>query len=116
MNPRARGAAAIRRFATENAEPLLHTAVVALLVVPATYAALRGYDVLFKDEPHPSTVGPSVHIAMFWRVNLGTWLALGSAPLVFRVASRDPAFMARLLRIAVPAVAAFALIQGLFLP
>jgi hypothetical protein len=107
---------ALRRWITQHAEPLVLTAAFALLIIPATYAGLRGYDVLFRDEPHPSTVGPSAHIAMFWRVNLGTALGLASAPLVFRLACAAPGGLWRVLPHAAVGVATLAFLQGFFLP
>lgn len=57
--------------------------------IPATYAVLRVYDVLFKSEPNPATVVWSAHIAMFWRLGVGAYVAGMVAPLVFVLAKRD---------------------------
>jgi hypothetical protein len=50
-------------------------AIAVLLTVPATYALLRTYDVLFRSEPNPATVAWSTHIAMFWRLAVATFVA-----------------------------------------
>jgi len=64
--------------------PLLAlTLMNALLVVISTYAILRMFDVLFKNEPNPATVMWSARIAMFWRVGIGTYAALLAAPMVW---------------------------------
>ena len=106
----------VRVWLEGRAEAWVLTGAYAILVVPTTYALLRGYDVLFRDEPHPSTVGPSLHIAMFWRVNLGVALALSSAPLVLRLASARPDVLWRTLPSCVALATGVALVQGALLP
>ncbi len=88
----------------------------AVLTVPAVYAVMRGYEVFFVAEPNPAVITASVKIATFWRL----WIGVYVAPIVgigaFEVARRDLARAARMLEVAVIAVAALAGIQGLFLP
>ena len=92
------------------------SALTGLLVVPTVYALLRGYDVLFRSEPHPSTVGPSEHIAMFWRVNVGVYVALATAPLLYRLARAAPTAYARALGVGLVVAVALITVQGIFLP
>src|SRR5581483_8002974 len=47
----------------------------AILTVIATYAVLRGFDVLFKSEPNPATIIWAPRIAMFWRLVVGSYAA-----------------------------------------
>ncbi len=47
-----------------------------LLFASATlvaYASLRAGSALL-GEPDPRAIGPTVHVAYFWRVSLATWL------------------------------------------
>ncbi len=88
----------------------------ALLAVPATYAALRGYDVLFKNEPSPATVIWSAKIAMFWRLGVGLYVAGMVAPFGFLVARADMQRAVRVLTGGAVVVAAMITLQGLFLP
>ncbi len=95
---------------------LLVVAVNAVLAVIATYAALRAYDVFFKNEPDPATVVWSVHIAMFWRLGIGIYVAGMVAALVFVLASRNLAAIVRLTAVLVPVIGAMIAIQGVLLP
>jgi hypothetical protein len=94
----------------------LATLVAAVLSVPATYAVLRGYEVLFKSEPNPATVVWSAHIAMFWRVGIAGYVAGMIAPLAYLAARRDLARFTRLLCTSVFVVGALIGIQGLLMP
>jgi len=95
---------------------LVATSIAALLSIPASYAALRAYDVLFKNEPNPATIAWSPHIAMFWRLAVGTYVAGMIAPLAWVAARRDLARTLKALEILVVVVAAWIGVQGLFLP
>jgi hypothetical protein len=87
-----------------------------LLTVPTTYAALRGYDVMFRSEANPATVIWSAKIAMFWRLGIGSYLGGMVAFGVYFLARRDLARVVRGLVLASVVVAALASFQGLFLP
>jgi hypothetical protein len=95
---------------------LIATAIAALLSVPATYAVLRAYDVLFKREPNPATVIWSAHIAMFWRLGVGCYVAGMVALLAYTAASRDLVRTVRVLYVGVFVVGAMIGVQGLFMP
>jgi hypothetical protein len=105
------------RVAMRKHLPALASALIAaLLAVPATYAVLRAYDVLFRSEPDPATIVWSAHVAMFWRLAIGGYVAGMVAPLGFMAARRDLAHTVRTLCPTVVAVAAMIGAQGLFLP
>ncbi len=65
------------------------TLVNAVLVIVASYALLRLFDVCFKHEPNPATVIWSAHIAMFWRIGIGTYAAAIASPMIWLFARRD---------------------------
>jgi hypothetical protein len=92
------------------------TAVNALLAVVATYAVIRGYDVLFGSEPNPATVVWSTRVAMFWRLGIGVYVAGMVAILAFVAARRDLAVTTRVTASLVPIVGALLAIQAVFLP
>jgi hypothetical protein len=92
------------------------TAVNALLAVVATYAFLRGYDVLFKEEPNPATIVWSAHIAMFWRLGIGLYVAGFAAMTAVVFGRRNFAATLRVTAALVPAVGALIALQGAFLP
>jgi hypothetical protein len=93
------------------------TVLAAVLVVPATYAILRAYDVLVRPpEANPATIVWSAHIAMFWRLNVGAFVAGIVAPGAYFAASRDLARTMRMLNVCVLAAAAMIMVQGLFMP
>jgi hypothetical protein len=94
----------------------LATLMAALLSVPATYAVLRAYEVLFRSEPNPALVVWSAHIAMFWRVGIAGYVAGMLAPLAYLAARRDLARFTRLLCKSVFVVGAMIGIQGLLMP
>jgi hypothetical protein len=97
--------------------PLLTAVLVAgLLVIPATYAVLRGYDVLFKAEANPATVIWSNRIAMFWRLSIGGYFAGMVAFVVYLAARRNLARTIQTLDVLVLVVAAMITVQGLLLP
>jgi hypothetical protein len=95
---------------------LVAALLAALLTVPAAYAILRAFDVLFRNEPDPATIVWSAHIAMFWRLAIGGYAAGMVAPLGFMAARRDPARTMTALSAVAVAVAAMIGAQGLFLP
>ena len=88
----------------------------AVLAVIVTYAALRAYDVVFKSEPDPATVVPSAHIAMFWRLGVGFYVAGIVAMLVILLARANLAATTRVTAALVPIVGAMIAIQAAFLP
>ena len=91
--------------------------VAAALAVPGTYAVLRTLQVLFGGpEPNPATIVWSPHIAMFWRLAIGAYVAGMASPLVYFAARKDLARTVRGLGVAATAVAVVALAQGLLLP
>jgi hypothetical protein len=99
--------------------PLSVLAVVtvnALLAVVATYAALRAYDVFFKKEPNPATIVWSAHIAMFWRLGVGVYVAGMVSVLVFMLARQNLGLATRLTAALVPIVGAMIALQGALLP
>jgi hypothetical protein len=95
---------------------LVVAALAALLSVPLTYAALRGYDVLFKSEPNPATVIWSARVAMFWRLGVAAYVAGMVAPLAYGLAQRDLARMVRALPVLGAVAAALLALQGALLP
>ncbi len=92
------------------------TVVAALLSVPATYALLRTYEVVFRSEPNPATIVWTPHIAMFWRLAVAGYVAGMVAPLVYLAASRDLGRTTRVLSASVFVVGAMIGIQGLLMP
>lgn len=92
------------------------TALAAILSMPATYAVLRAYDVLFKNEPNPATIVWSAHIAMFWRLAVGVYVAGMVVPVALMAARADLARTMRVLRTCVFVVAAMIGFQGLLMP
>jgi len=95
---------------------IVATALAAILSVPATYAVLRAYDVLFKNEPNPATIVWSAHIAMFWRLGIGAYVAGMVVPLALMAARANLARTMRVLYVCVYVVIAMVGIQGLFMP
>ncbi|MGO8993042.1 MAG: hypothetical protein ACLQVI_06925 [Polyangiaceae bacterium] len=92
------------------------TVVSALLSVPATYAALRAYEVVFKREPNPANIVWTPHIAMFWRLTAAGYVAGMVATLAYVAARRDLARTTRVLCASVFVVGAMIGIQGLLMP
>jgi hypothetical protein len=92
------------------------TVVAALLSVPATYAILRSYDVLFRQEPNPAKIVWSAHIAMFWRLAACGYVAGMVAMLAYMAASQDLGRVVRVLYVSVFVVGAMIGIQGLLMP
>jgi hypothetical protein len=99
---------------------LIATAIGVALVIPATYAVLRAYDVLVgPPEPNPATPNPAVwsaHIAMFWRLWIGVYVAGMVAPLVYLAAKSDLPRTMRVLGTCVIVVAVMVGVQGLLMP
>ncbi len=95
---------------------LIVTLVAALLSIPATYAVLRAYDVLFRTEPNPATIVWSAHIAMFWRLGVGVYVAGMVSVLAYMAASRDLVRTIRVLYVGVFVVGAMIGVQGLLMP
>jgi hypothetical protein len=77
------------------------TALAALLTIPAVYAVLRGYDVLFR---------------MFWRLGIGTYAAGMVAPLAFLGARANLQRAVQVVTTGAVVVAAMIAVQGIFLP
>lgn len=97
--------------------PLIALAAInALLAIVATYAVLRAYDVLFKAEINPATVAWSAHIAMFWRIGVGSYVAGMVAVLVVIAGRRNLRATTRVTAVLVPIMAALITIQGIFMP
>lgn len=94
------------------------TAIAVVLCIPAAYAGLRAYDVLFREEPDPATVvwSWSAHIAMFWRLAIGAYMATTIAPAAFWAARRRPAWTAKALGVSLVVASAMIVVQGVFLP
>jgi hypothetical protein len=93
------------------------TALGAALLVPATYAVLRTFDVLvLPREPNPATIVWSAHAAMFWRVNIAAYVAGMATPLLYMAADTNLARTVRVLSAGVVAATALIALQGLFLP
>ena len=88
----------------------------ALLAVVATYAALRAYEVFFKKEPNPANIVWSAHIAMFWRLGVGVYVAGMVSVLVLMLARRDLTLATRWTAALVPIVGAMIALQGALLP
>jgi hypothetical protein len=95
---------------------IVATALAAILSVPATYAVLRAYDVLFKSEPNPATIVWSAHIAMFWRLGVCAYVAGMVAIFTYMAARANPARVLRILCTCVVVVAAMIGFQGLLMP
>jgi hypothetical protein len=93
------------------------TAIAVLLGVPATYSVLRAYDVLFRGEPDPATVvWSSPHIAMFWRLAVGGYMAAMIGPVAYVAARRDLRRTVKTLEVLLVVVAGMLGVQGLALP
>lgn len=92
------------------------TALVALCVVPAVYAAQRLYDVAVNVQLDPAVAPPSPHIALFWRVGVAAVLAAGVAGPAYRLAVRAPTGALRLGEVALVASAALLALQAAVAP
>ncbi len=96
---------------------LVATVLAAVLAIPATYAVLRAYDLLFRGpEPNPANIVWSAHIAMFWRLAVGAYVAGMVAPVAYAAARKDQARTMRVLSGCVVVVAALIGLQGLLMP
>ena len=97
--------------------PVVATAIACILAVPATYATLRSYEILFKPpEANPATIVWSAHIAMFWRLWIGAYVAGMLAPLAYLAARTNLARTMRVLATGVVVVATMVGVQGLLMP
>lgn len=97
--------------------PLVAVAAVnALLAIVATYALIRGYDVVFKSEPNPATIVWSAHIAMFWRLGIGLYVGGFAAMVAVLLGRRNFAMTLRVTAALVPAIGALIALQGALLP
>ena len=92
------------------------TGIGVLAVVPVVYAGLRAYSALILGEAAPLSVGPSVHIAMFWRVNLAVYVGVACAPLMFRWVREDAGRAVQWIERGVYGAGAVIALQGLLLP
>ena len=88
----------------------------ALLSIVATYAILRAYDVFFIREPNPATIVWSAHIAMFWRLGVGVYVAGMVAVMALLLSRRNLALAVGLTATLVPIVGAMIAVQGALLP
>jgi hypothetical protein len=96
---------------------LVATSLAVVLAIPATYALLRAYSVLFgAAEPNPATIVWSAHIAMFWRLAVGAYVGGMVAPLAYMAARADLHRTVRVLYGASIAIAILIGAQGLLLP
>lgn len=84
--------------------------------MPATYAVLRAYDVLFTVEANPATVIWSMRIAMYWRLGVGAYVAGLVAPLVFAGSRGRVEATLRAVGVAATVVAFAITLQGALLP
>jgi hypothetical protein len=100
----------------KNVEIGAVVAVDALLSVIGTYALLRAYDALFKSEPNPATIVWSAHIAMFWRLAVGSYVAGLVIVLAYPMARWNLALTTRVTAALVPIVGAMIALQGALLP
>lgn len=94
----------------------LATVLAALISVPATYALLRAYEVLFRREPNPATVVWTPHIAVFWRVTIALYVAGMVLPMAYLAARRDVAKVLRALLPSLLVAGALIAIQGVLMP
>jgi len=92
------------------------TVVAALLSMPATYALLRAYEVVFKSEPNPARVVWSPHIGMFWRLGVAGYVAGMVGALAYLAARRDLPRTIQVLCTSVLVVGAMIGVQGLLMP
>jgi hypothetical protein len=100
-----------------NLRPIVAVvAIDALLSVVATYAILRAYSVFFTREPNPATIVWSAHIAMFWRLGVGVYVAGMVAVMALLLARRNLALAVRVTAVLVPIVGAMIAVQGALLP
>jgi hypothetical protein len=88
----------------------------AFLSVVATYAVLRAYDALFRNEPNPALIIWSARIAMFWRLGIGAYVAGMTAIVVYLLARRDLARVTGVTAVLVPIAGAMIALQGALLP
>ena len=96
---------------------LVAAAIAAVLAVPATYAVLRAYDVLVRPpEANPATIVWSAHIAMFWRLNIGAFVAGMVAMGVYPAAKTNLPQTMRVLNVCTVVVAVMIGVQGIFMP
>lgn len=95
---------------------LVVTTLTALLVIPTTYSLIRSYDVLFGNEPNPASVSPGVHIAMFWRLSIGSYAALALFPLIYTLVGKHPGLVLHTTSRLLPIVGGFLFFQAIFLP
>jgi hypothetical protein len=95
---------------------LVPTAIAAILAIVATYAVLRGWEVLFSTEPNPATVIYSPRIEMAWRLVIGCYVGAMTGVGAFAASARSFERTMQVLGWAVPIVAALIAVQGILLP
>jgi hypothetical protein len=88
----------------------------ALLTVIAIYAGLRTHEALFRVEPNPATVIWSAHVAVYWRIAIGAYVAVPVALFAAFCARRDRARVARVTSALVPIVASAIALQAAIFP
>ena len=91
-------------------------AINALSSIVITYALFRAYDAFLRNEPNPATVIWSAHIAMFWRLGIGAYVAGMVAALVVVAGRRNFAATTRVTAALVPIAFALIAVQGALLP
>jgi hypothetical protein len=91
-------------------------AIAAIVSIPATYALQRLADVLFRSEPNPATVTPSVTIAMFTRLTIAGYLAPVIGFAFYSAARRDRSSAIEGVYFAAMLSATLAAAQGIFTP
>jgi hypothetical protein len=82
----------------------------------AFYACVRLGQFLFAFEPNPATVIASAHSGFLWRVWIASYGGGMAALLGYWLARRNPARVARVLALVLPAAAALLVAQALFVP
>lgn len=90
--------------------------IAALVALVVTYAAARIAQASLWPEPNPALVVWSTRIAMYWRVAIGAYVGSLVAPVVFLLARRDLARVARGLSVAVLVAAALLALQTVAFP
>lgn len=97
--------------------PAVALALVAgLLAIPATYAALRAWEVLTGPDPGPAIGVWTPAIALFRRAGVAAYVAGMVAPGAYVVARRGTASAARVLAHGAVVVAVLGAAQAILLP
>ncbi len=102
--------------ASPSRAPAALAGIAVLLMIPAVYAVLRGWDAMAGPEVNPATAPVSIHIAMFWRLAVAAYAAGMVAPLAYLAACRALRPTLEVLSALTLVVAALAVVQGTLLP